>query len=52
MVTSTSTSAGDVIATYADVEDLVRDTGYAPRTSLDDGIARFVAWFKTYYEVS
>jgi len=43
---------GDVIATYADVEDLVRDTGYAPRTSLDDGIARFVAWFKTYYEVS
>jgi UDP-glucuronate 4-epimerase len=40
---------GDVVATYADVTDLVRDTGYAPSTSLDEGIARFVAWFKEYY---
>jgi len=43
---------GDVIATYADVADLVRDTGYAPRTSLDDGIGRFVHWFKGYYGVA
>jgi UDP-glucuronate 4-epimerase len=38
-----------VVATYADVADLVRDTGYAPSTSLDEGIARFVAWFREYY---
>ena len=43
---------GDVVATYADVADLVRDTGYAPATSLDEGIARFVAWFREYYGMS
>lgn len=41
--------AGDVPATYADVDDLMRDTGYAPQTSIETGIANFVAWFKSYY---
>lgn len=40
---------GDVLATYADVEDLMRDTGYCPQTTLEEGVARFVAWFKEFY---
>jgi len=41
--------AGDVPATYADVDDLVRDVGFAPRTSLEEGISRFVEWYRGYY---
>ncbi len=41
--------AGDVAATYADVDDLRRELGFAPQTSLDDGIERFVAWYRAYY---
>jgi UDP-glucuronate 4-epimerase len=40
---------GDVPATYADVDDLTRDVGFAPSTPLEDGIARFVAWYREYY---
>ena len=40
---------GDVPSTCADVEDLRRDTGFAPATPLETGIARFVAWYKEYY---
>lgn len=40
---------GDVEDTYADVSELVRDTGYQPSTSLEDGIGQFVAWYKAYY---
>jgi UDP-glucuronate 4-epimerase len=36
---------GDVVATYADVEDLRRDVGYVPKTPLEDGIARWAAWY-------
>ena len=43
--------AGDVPDTFADVEALVRDTGYRPTTSVDDGVARFVAWFREYYNL-
>jgi UDP-glucuronate 4-epimerase len=42
---------GDVPDTYADVEDLVRDVGYKPATSVEDGIARFVAWYRDYFKV-
>jgi UDP-glucuronate 4-epimerase len=42
---------GDVPATYADVEDLVRNLDYKPGTSLEYGIARFVDWYKDYYRV-
>ena len=38
----TFTIAGDVPATYADVADLMRDTGFKPATSIETGIARFV----------
>ena len=40
---------GDVPATFADVDDLRRDVGYAPKTSIETGIARFVEWYKDYY---
>jgi UDP-glucuronate 4-epimerase len=40
---------GDVVATYADIDDLARDTGFVPRTSMETGIARFVAWYREYY---
>lgn len=39
---------GDVVATYADVEDLRRDVGFEPKTPLAEGIARWVAWYRSY----
>ncbi|HHJ39803.1 MAG: capsular biosynthesis protein CpsI [Methylothermaceae bacteria B42] len=43
---------GDVPATYADVEDLMKDTGYAPTTPIEEGISHFVDWYKDYYGYS
>jgi UDP-glucuronate 4-epimerase len=43
--------AGDVPATYADVEDLVADVGFKPSTPIEDGVRRFVAWYRDYYRV-
>ena len=40
--------AGDVPATYADVDDLVRDVGFKPSTPIAEGIAKFVAWYVGY----
>jgi UDP-glucuronate 4-epimerase len=40
---------GDVPATYADVEDLIRDVGFKPSTPLKEGIGKFVEWYRTYY---
>lgn len=40
---------GDVPATYADVADLVRDVGFQPATSIEEGIKRFVDWYLDYY---
>ena len=40
---------GDVENTYADVSDLVRDTGYQPATSLEDGVQKYVEWYLDYY---
>ncbi|WP_018141624.1 NAD-dependent epimerase [Thioalkalivibrio sp. ALJ7] len=40
---------GDVPDTYADVEALRQDVGYAPATEVEDGIARFVEWYREYY---
>ena len=40
---------GDVEATYADVETLKEATGFQPRTPLEEGIERFVAWYRDYY---
>jgi len=43
--------AGDVLETCADVEDLARDIGFRPKTPIEDGIARFVAWYREYHRV-
>jgi UDP-glucuronate 4-epimerase len=43
---------GDVRATYADIEDLRRDTGFSPSTPLVEGLARFTAWHREYYKAS
>ena len=40
---------GDVPETFADIDDLVRDTGYRPATPIEVGIRRFVDWFCEYY---
>ncbi|MBT6341678.1 MAG: NAD-dependent epimerase/dehydratase family protein, partial [Desulfobacula sp.] len=41
---------GDVPATYADVNDLIKDTGFKPSTSVEEGINKFVKWYKEYYK--
>ena len=40
---------GDVPDTFADVEDLIKDTGYKPTTTIDEGIQKFVQWYLEYY---
>jgi UDP-glucuronate 4-epimerase len=42
---------GDVPDTYADVEDLVQDVDYRPATPVEEGVRRFVAWYREYYGV-
>jgi len=42
---------GDVPATYADIDDLVKDVGFKPATPIEVGIARFVEWFRSHYRV-
>jgi UDP-glucuronate 4-epimerase len=42
---------GDVVETFADVGNLLRDVGFTPQTSIEDGIADFVAWYRDYYKV-
>jgi UDP-glucuronate 4-epimerase len=42
---------GDVVETFADVGVLMRDVGFRPQTSIEDGIRDFVAWYRDYYKV-
>ena len=42
---------GDVPETYADIDDLMKDTGFKPKTSLEVGLKRFVEWYRSYYKV-
>jgi UDP-glucuronate 4-epimerase len=41
---------GDVPATYADIEDLTRDVGFKPATPIEEGIPRFVRWYREFYK--
>ncbi len=43
---------GDVPATYADVDDLIADVGFRPSTSIEDGIKKFVTWYRDYYKIA
>ena len=40
---------GDVPETHAEIDDLERDTGFRPSTSIEDGVGRFVEWYREYY---
>ena len=40
---------GDVQATFADIDAIHAATGFAPRTTLDEGVPRFVAWYRRYH---
>ena len=42
---------GDVPATYADIDELIEDVGFKPNTPIEVGIERFVAWYRSYYQV-
>jgi len=42
---------GDVLATFADVDDLSRDVGFAPSTDLKTGLTKFYDWYKGFYNV-
>ena len=42
---------GDVSRTWADISDLVKDYNYKPLINVNDGIAKFVQWFKEYYKI-
>ena len=42
---------GDVYRTEADVSDLVKKTGYRPSTTVDEGVGKFVDWYKQYYRI-
>lgn len=41
---------GDVKETYADIEDAKRDFGFSPKTSITEGLPKFVQWYKEYYK--
>ena len=40
---------GDVYQTYADITDLTKETGFVPKTSLEEGLNKFVNWYKEFY---
>jgi UDP-glucuronate 4-epimerase len=42
---------GDVAESFADIENARRDLGYEPKTSIEEGIGRFIAWYKQYYQI-
>lgn len=43
---------GDVAATYADIDATTRDFGFAPTTSIEEGLPKFVKWYRDYYAVT
>ncbi len=43
---------GDVLATYADIDSLNQAVGYSPRVPLEEGLARFIEWYRGYYSAS
>lgn len=42
---------GDVYATYADIEPLKKAAGFSPKTQIEEGVPKFVEWFRDYYQV-
>ena len=44
--------AGDVYQTFADVDDLIKDFGFKPETSIEEGLGRFAKWYKEFYNIA
>lgn len=44
--------AGDIKETYADIEETTEAIGYAPKITIQEGIPRFIAWYKDYYKLA
>ena len=42
---------GDVLETYADIDDLTRDVGFKPSTNISEGLPKFVEWYKSYHKL-
>ena len=42
---------GDVLSTFADVEDLARDYDFRPKTSIEEGVRKFVEWYRSFYHM-
>ena len=42
---------GDVPRTFADIDDLMKDVSFKPATSVEDGVRRFIEWYREYYKV-
>jgi UDP-glucuronate 4-epimerase len=42
---------GDVPATYANVDDLMREVDFKPKTPIADGIKRFIEWYRAYHRL-
>ena len=42
---------GDVVETYADIEESCRDLGYQPKITIEEGLPRFVAWYRDFYKI-
>ena len=42
---------GDVPVTFADVDDLINDVGFKPSTSIEEGVGKFVEWYKEYHKI-
>jgi UDP-glucuronate 4-epimerase len=48
----TEVQPGDVLRTYADVSELERDIDFKPSTSIEEGLGKFVDWYKDYYNIT
>jgi UDP-glucuronate 4-epimerase len=42
---------GDVQRTFADIDELTKAVGFKPSTSIEEGIQKFVSWYRHYYNI-
>lgn len=51
LINFTEMEPGDVLDTFADIEDLHRALNFRPKTNIDEGVSRFVEWYKKFYQI-
>jgi UDP-glucuronate 4-epimerase len=49
LIASKPMQVGDVRETFADISAIERDHGFEPKTSIDEGVPRFVKWYREYH---